>query len=447
MFFYITWEDSMRQVIVAALALLIAGFAATNEVAAGILMKDNVNVDGSVTATSFSGSGSGLTGIPGTALTGTSVTVDQLATSAVTADKLANDAVTPGKIAFYGQVAIVAKAGGDYTSPVEAISNLNSWCSPSGASNPCLIKIMPGVYDLANNMIQLYPYIDIEGSGESVTKLTGNGGSGLIRGAANSEIRNLTVESTGGYSDSIAIYLWSGASARITNVTARASGGSSENIAIFISGSITSPILTNVTVETVGNVGIYGYGVAIRDSATPRMQNVTAGLKASGNNTNVYGFQIFGSSPVLSNVHSNGCYGGFLVSTNSDVEIRNASVDNCSVGIENNNSSMRLNNVRTNCTDSLKTTAVSGTAKIVTISNSALKGGIDNPSLPTANLTINIDNSVIEFTILLRHSFETLNVGNSKIYSAVANSVGATVKCAYVITNAYDKLDSTCTLP
>jgi X-X-X-Leu-X-X-Gly heptad repeat protein len=175
------------------------------------------------------------------------------------------------------------------------------------------------------------------------------------------------------------------------------------------------------------------------------MLNVTARLKASGNNTNVYGFQIFGSSPVLSNVFSDGCYGGFLVSTGSDAEIRNASADNCSVGIENNNSSIRLNNVRTNCSYSLKTTAVSGTAKTVTISNSALKGGIDNVSFSSTPLTINIDNSVVESSVTLRNGSETLNAGNSKLYSGVTYSGGGTAKCVNVYNSSYFVLNiSTC---
>ena len=40
-------------------------------------------------------------------------------------------------------------------------------------ATPCLLKIMPGVYDVGTNSITMQPYIDIEGSGENSTVIQG----------------------------------------------------------------------------------------------------------------------------------------------------------------------------------------------------------------------------------------------------------------------------------
>lgn len=206
----------MRRIVLALLVVLMTGFAVNSEVWAGILMKDNVSVDGSVTATSFSGSGSGLTNIPGTALENTTITVNQLQDGAITAvkihdaavttNKLADSSVTRGKIAFYGRVAIVAKSGGDYDDPSEAMSLSADWCPSPLADAPCLLKIMPGVYDIGSSSVVMKQYIDIEGSGEKITKITSTNSSGALQGASNAEIRFLTIANTGGGASTRAIY-------------------------------------------------------------------------------------------------------------------------------------------------------------------------------------------------------------------------------------------------
>ena len=55
-------------------------------------------------------------------------------------------AVFVGKAQRRGRVAVVAKSGGDYTSPIAAMADLASWCDIPGQG--CLVKILPGSYDL-----------------------------------------------------------------------------------------------------------------------------------------------------------------------------------------------------------------------------------------------------------------------------------------------------------
>lgn len=104
------------------------------------------------------------------------------------------------------------------------MADIAAWGGTPSPSNPCLLKIMSGVYDIGTNSLVMQPYVDIEGAGETVTKITGTfspseGTSyGIVQGASNAEIRFLTVENTGTGTYADAIYNSNGAAPKITNV-------------------------------------------------------------------------------------------------------------------------------------------------------------------------------------------------------------------------------------
>ena len=91
-----------------------------------------------------------------------------------------------GGVVKYGKIAVVAKSGGDYSDPVTALNDVGTWCGSPTSINPCLLKIMPGVYNI--DVLTMYPYIDIEGSGENVTNIVGSYVS-----ASNAELRFMTL--------------------------------------------------------------------------------------------------------------------------------------------------------------------------------------------------------------------------------------------------------------
>lgn len=66
----------------------------------------------------------------------------------------------------------------------------------ASATNPWLVKIEPGVYDLGTTPFAMKPYVDLNGSGEDMTTLTSevDDGNPAFTGAASSELRLLTVE-------------------------------------------------------------------------------------------------------------------------------------------------------------------------------------------------------------------------------------------------------------
>jgi len=113
--------------------------------------------------------------------------------------------VIGGNTTDIGTIIFVSPKPGD--TPVAAgtaLLNLVNGITDNSDTNPYLIKVGPGIYDLGTTSLQMKQYVDIEGSGEKMTKITGeviNGDwpptNGTINGASNAELRFLTVENTG----------------------------------------------------------------------------------------------------------------------------------------------------------------------------------------------------------------------------------------------------------
>jgi hypothetical protein len=163
---------------------------------------------------------------------------------------------------------------------------LNALDKITGASesNPYLVIIEPGVYDIGENALQMKSYVDIQGSGENVTKIKGNiegNTTGVVEGADNAELRYLTVENVGGGTDAVAICNV-GVSPRLSNVTVTASG-STYNTGIYNSGF--SGIMTHITAKASG--GTNSYGIRNYDSSSATMNN--AFVEASGGTHSNYG--------------------------------------------------------------------------------------------------------------------------------------------------------------
>lgn len=78
------------------------------------------------------------------------ISVSFPASYAVSQDKVVVIPLISGaKSPAYGNTTVVAKSGGDYTSPLDAINDRDAWCPQI----LCLMKIMPGEYDIGNNLL------------------------------------------------------------------------------------------------------------------------------------------------------------------------------------------------------------------------------------------------------------------------------------------------------
>ena len=95
---------------------------------------------------------------------------------------------------------IASPVPGDSLASGTALLSALAGIADASAANPYLLKIEPGVYDLGTSSLLMKQYVDIEGSGEGVTKITAHGPSfatsGTVVGASDTELRFLTVEHT-----------------------------------------------------------------------------------------------------------------------------------------------------------------------------------------------------------------------------------------------------------
>lgn len=139
--------------------------------------------------------------------------------------------------------------------------------SDNGPSQPYLVKIEPGTYDLGSEPLAMKPYVDVEGSGELSTIITATGATpGVVVAASNSELRFLSVRGT-----AAPALVSVETSPRYTHVTATSTGGSF-NYAIEINSG--APSLTSVTGSGTGGsqtAGLVNFGngsnVTITDSS------------------------------------------------------------------------------------------------------------------------------------------------------------------------------------
>ena len=233
----------------------------------------------------------------------------------------------------YGKVAVVAQTGGDYTNPAVAMNDVTSWCGTPSASNPCLLKIMPGVYNVGSNPVQMKPYVDVEGSGINITKINGNvtspnGTSGLINGASNSEIRLLTVQNTATVGTVIGIRNFGGAF-QINNMSIIASGGVI-TIGIIVDNN-TNAIIKNTAVTADGTGSVQSISIYYSSATLTDVQVTTA------NGFNSFGIDNLSSTTQMENVTVTATGGNFAtgvqtressattIMTNSSVTASNAS--------------------------------------------------------------------------------------------------------------------------
>jgi hypothetical protein len=209
----------------------------------------------------------------------------------------------------YAGVAEVAQSGGDYSDPLTAMNDIAVWCGTPSVINPCLLKIMPGVYDIGSSNLQMQEYVDIAGSGEHITKITGitvenTGDPGGYYGIAmaldgtSPTLTNVTVIASGASGENVGITCRTFSSSRMTNITAIATGGSELALGIYMYGC--SPLITNAKVTASDALN---RNISIdMDTSSPTISNVTA-LAKGGSKTEAIHVKR-DAAPVLSNIRT-----------------------------------------------------------------------------------------------------------------------------------------------
>lgn len=239
------------------------------------------------------------------------------------------------------RVAYVSPSGGDYADPVAAMADLATWCGTPSATNMCLLKIMPGIYNLGTTQLQMQSFVDIEGSGEKVTYVTGTVSGfpgGVVVGASDTELRDLTVEHTGAPGTTSGAINSPSPNERFSlrRITARAFGSKHSIALVTNSSSLTVTDLTAVTSGTgFQNSSIYIYGGTshtfsrITTSASGATSNNIGLLNSNSSTTTVLhsvingaSRGIFNSAPALTLQHSTvESTTGFAIEDNGGVTV------------------------------------------------------------------------------------------------------------------------------
>ena len=298
-----------------------------------------------------------------------------------------------------------------------ALLNALSKITDASATNPYLIIIEPGVYNIGGASMTMKSYVDMQGAGENVTKVVGNvdsSASGVIKGADNTELSFLTVENSGGGADAIAIYNHS-SSPVITKVTATASGGTNSNQGVANLSS--SPIMTNMTITASG--GTYTHGIRNIQSDTI-MSNLT--ITASGGSDENHGVMNINSSPTMEKISAT-AHGG---TTN--------------YGVYNNSSSPYMTNMTA---ETLAGGAYnigvfnygSSAPIMINVTATALDGTSSNYGvLVTGSSTVKIDKSVISGStkaVFVELGTSTAYIANTRLEGGYPDGLGI-CKCASV---------------
>jgi hypothetical protein len=322
----------------------------------------------------------------------------------------------------YGKRAVVAQSGGDYADPVVAMADLATWCGVPSETNPCLLKIMPGVYNIGTNSLVMQSYVDLEGSGENTTKITGNVISpdlvtaplGVVECAPLMETRFITVENTG--AGGIRIALLNNTSAQsdncyLSHMAAFASGGDTNIGVASIGGDVQT---SDVSITASG--GTTSYGVYNKNTQRPVLSFVTIRAEgATAVNAAIYNES---GNPTIR-------FARLFVTPVSTAQNYGIYIDTSSVAMRS--TFMSFQGSSSQC--------AAGCYGVFTLSS-------------TPNRMTFIEQSEIAgFTHTIANGANVItNVGLSKLSGGPVSNSG-TLKCVHSYNSTYDPLNSGCTYP
>ena len=197
----------------------------------------------------------------------------------------------------YEHTITVAKAGGDYTTITEALNAITD----NDATHLYHIKVMPGVYE---ESITMKPYVDISGSGENSTIISGTGGT-VVTAAANSLLEKVKIT---------------------RSAAGEVYGVSGSNVDNFILRD------ANINVTSTNNIVI---GVCVDNgSANVVIDNVQMTVVGQGNTAGAYGIYsentsivyVYNSQMTVTQTGNQQASGIFSYETNNKVYFYNSGV-------------------------------------------------------------------------------------------------------------------------
>lgn len=217
-------------------------------------------------------------------------TLHATATTSVAGFLSATDKTKIDTLPTYARTIFVS-GGGTSTANGTALFNALNGISGNSVNSPYLLKLEPGIYDLGTNQLTMKSYVDIEGSGENTTFIqtvrgsaTATSAAAAILGAANAELRNLTVTNTSTSLIAMGFFAsGSGGVMRLRNVTINVNNGQTTTYGIYVQSSasvVAQQIQVTVTpLSNSAGTGVFATGSTIDFSDS------TIKATASGSNT------------------------------------------------------------------------------------------------------------------------------------------------------------------
>ncbi len=248
--------------------------------------------------------------------------------------QFADGTVQTSAFGVYAEVVDVALSGADFSSIQTALDSILD----ASASKRYLVVVHPGIYD---GQVTMKAFVDIQGSGRNVTRIRSAGfgdiNTGTVMGADDAELRDLTVENTGGATHNNAIVCVSSSPA-IRRVTAIATS-TSTNDARALRLNVSDAVVEDLRAELIGGeiigVGFFGgqakvsglridasgtsavRGVLVSNSSAASLTRAQVSVETTG--TFVQGISVLAGSEIILREVSVEASGGS--STNSALEV------------------------------------------------------------------------------------------------------------------------------
>jgi hypothetical protein len=168
---------------------------------------------------------------------------------------------------------VVSPTAGNATASGTTLRNALSAISSPSSTNPWLVKVEPGIYDIGTTALPMRSWVDIEGSGIGVTiirgtvDVTASPSGGTVNGASDAELRLLTVEAIGTSTiPHVAAVLNDSAFPRLYRVKAVAQG-TTGSLVYGIRNLSSGPRIEECEISaTSTGSGSIAYGVAYKNS-------------------------------------------------------------------------------------------------------------------------------------------------------------------------------------
>ena len=234
-----------------------------------------------------------------------------------------------------------AEANSDFNSGMElrvmVASIPTSGPEAPSASNPWLVRVGPGIYDLGSESLYVPAYTALEGAGRDITVVAAagyGGAAGTVMMAEHGKLSRLTVKNAGTAGFEIAVYLPPSAiKVALEHVTLEASSPSNatSGVALGVFADTTTSIsLVDCDLTVHGAHDNFGI-MAHTSSDESRLDGVRVNVYGSNPSGASYGFWGSGAPAVITNsrfyvADGSPQYGVYAVGTGGALDLRNSEV-------------------------------------------------------------------------------------------------------------------------